>query len=294
MIRRLLTCLIAGYGVVFVKMVLAFDSNILVKDDLGEAFELQKPVKKIVSLAPNITELLFEIEAGDLLVGVDEFSDYPLQAKSIQRVNNYSTVNYELLVALQPDIIIAWASGNGITTINKLKSLGFAVFALEISSLDDFPNAYKRLGLITSKIEESEKVSQAFKDRLETIKNRVPRTKTVRTFYQIWHDPIMTISGSHIISEIISLCGGNNVFSEVKTLTPIIDMETIILKNPQAIISSGNRVLSEWVEFWRDWHVIDAVKQENIFLIPPDLLSRQTSRILDGAEYLCDYINLAR
>jgi iron complex transport system substrate-binding protein len=104
----------------------------------------------------------------------------------------------------------------------------------------------------------------------------------------------MTISGSHIISEIISLCGGYNVFSEVKTLTPIIDMESIILKNPQAIISSGNTVLSEWVEFWKDWHVIDAVKQENIFLIPPDPLSRQTSRILDGAEYLCDYINLAR
>ena len=92
MIRRLLTCLIAAYCIVFVKIVLAFDSNILVKDDLGEAFEIQKPVKKIVSLAPNITELLFEIGAGDLLVGVDEFSDYPLQAKSIQRVNNYSAV----------------------------------------------------------------------------------------------------------------------------------------------------------------------------------------------------------
>ena len=119
MIKSLLTCLITSYCFVFVKIVLAFDSNILVKDDLGEAFEIQKPVKKIVSLAPNITELLFEIGAGDLLVGVDEFSDYPLQAKSIQRVNNYSTVNYELLVALQPDIIIAWASGNGITTINN-------------------------------------------------------------------------------------------------------------------------------------------------------------------------------
>ena len=117
-------------------------------------------------MAPNLTELLFEIDAGNLIVGADEYSNYPPQANSIQRVNNHSVVNYEVITALQPDIIFAWASGNGISTINQLKSMGFKVFAFEISRLEDFSGVYHRLGVLTGKIGESNKMTNKFTRQL--------------------------------------------------------------------------------------------------------------------------------
>ena len=118
-----LTCLVASLLAHY------SEANVVVIDDLGAKVEISEPIRRIVSLAPNLTELLFEIDAGNLIVGADEFSNYPPQANSIQRVNSHSAVNYEVITALQPDIIFAWSSGNGISTINRLRSLGFRVFS---------------------------------------------------------------------------------------------------------------------------------------------------------------------
>lgn len=270
-------------------------ANVIVVDDLGARVEISEPIRRIVSLAPNLTELLFEIDAGDLIVGADEYSNYPPQANSIQRVNNHSIVNYEAITALQPDIIFAWSSGNGISTINRLKSLGFRVFSFEISRLENFPGVYQRLGVLTGRIDESKKMTNKFNRELESISNRFSKLEKVRTLYQVWDNPLMTVNNQHIISEIISICGGVNIFGNLDSLTPIISLEAVLSENPRVILSSGNEKDSrDLFEFWGKWKDVDAVKNKNLFLVPPDLLARQTFRILSGAEYLCQFLEQSR
>ena len=284
-----LTCLVASLLAHY------SEANVVVIDDLGAKVEISEPIRRIVSLAPNLTELLFEIDAGNLIVGADEFSNYPPQANSIQRVNSHSAVNYEAITALQPDIIFAWSSGNGISTINRLKSLGFRVFSFEISRLEDFPSVYRRLGILTGKIDESVKMTNKFASQLESITKRFSKLEKVKTLYQVWDKPLMTVNKQHIISEIISICGGVNVFANLDSLTPIINIETVLSENPQVILSSGGEEAKRKLfRSWQKWQEIDAVKNKNLFLVPPDLLARQTSRILSGAEYLCQFLEQSR
>ena len=270
-------------------------ANVIVVDDLGARVEISDPIRRIVSLAPNLTELLFEIDAGNLIVGADEYSNYPPQANSIQRVNNHSIVNYEAITALQPDIIFAWSSGNGISTINRLKSLGFKVFSFEISRLEDFPGVYQRLGVLTGRIDESKKMTDKFNRELESISNRFSKLEKVRTLYQVWDNPLMTVNSQHIISEIITLCGGENIFANLDSLTPIINIEAVLSKNPGVILSSGSQEAEgKLFRFWQKWEEIDAVKNKNLFVVPSDLLARQTFRMLTGAEYLCEFLDKVR
>ena len=270
-------------------------ANVIVVDDLGAKVEISEPIKRIVSLAPNLTELLFEIDAGHLVVGADEYSNFPTQASSIQRVNNHSIVNYEVITALQPDIIFAWASGNGISTINQLKSMGFKVFAFEISRLEDFSGVYHRLGVLTGKIGESKKMTNKFTRQLESISNRFSKLEKISTLYQVWDAPLMTVNRQHIISEIITLCGGENIFANLDSLTPIINIEAVLSKNPGVIISSGSKeAQGKLFRFWQKWEEIDAVKNKNLFVVPSDLLARQTFRMLAGAEYLCEFLDKVR
>jgi len=270
-------------------------ASVNVVDDKGRTVTLQHPAKRIISLAPHITESLFAAGAGDKIIGAVSYSDYPEAAKKIPRVGSYSTLDLEKIISLKPDLVIAWSSGNNYKQIEKMKTFGLTVFLSEPRYPQDIANTIQRFGVLagTSKVADKEK--NLFLQHYHKLKLRYSSKRKVKVFYQIWNKPIMTISGHHLISDIIELCGGENVFSDLKTLTPKISVEAVLAVKPDVIISGGmGEAHSEWIGAWKNWKRLPAVKNEQLYFINPDLMQRVGPRILQGADQLCKLLDAAR
>ena len=274
---------------------LASAAEITIHDDFGETLVLEKPAQRIVSLAPNITEVLFHIGAGAQIVGADEYSNYPQQAKLITRVNNHAAANYELILSLQPDLVIAWQSGNGDKIINRIRQLGIPVFVIETRSLEDIPNLFARFGALSGHADNAQQKAADFRLRLSLLRDQYSAKSEVKTFYQIWDEPLITLNGEHMVSSVIELCGGRNIFAEAIPLVPYVNIESIVAADPQVIIAGGSKEEKpHWFDHWRKWGEIAAVRNQHVYLIPADLMQRHSVRILDGAELMCDYLQRAR
>ncbi len=284
---------------VFVLLALLFATSapaeIRISDDKGNSIRLEAPAQRIVSLSPHTTELLFAAGAGELVVGAPSYSDYPEAAQKIPRIGGYNAIDFETILALQPDLVVGWHSGNGPRTIERLRELGLTVYSSEPRQLDDIPRALRRLGQLSDKRASANAAAEAFEQRLATLEQRYRDRPQVSVFYQIWHQPLMTIGGEHIINQVIALCGGKNTFANQRSLTVTISEEAVLLADPQAIIASGmGEPRPEWVENWRHWPGLQAVRDEQLFFIHPDLLQRPTPRLLDGAEQLCQALEQLR
>jgi iron complex transport system substrate-binding protein len=274
---------------------LSLAAEISVEDDFGNTVVLEQPAQRIISLAPNITEVLFHIGAGEQIVGADEYSNYPEQAKQIMRVNNHAAANYELILSLQPDVVIAWQSGNGDKIINRIRQLGIPIFVIETRSLEDIPNLFARFGALSGHVENAELKAQSFSLRLSLLREQNSAKSEVRTFYQIWDEPLITLNGKHMVSSVIELCGGRNIFADAIPLVPYVNIESIVAADPQVIIAGGSKEEKPyWFDSWRKWEQISAVRDRHVYLIPADLMQRHSVRILDGAELMCDFFERAR
>ena len=270
-------------------------SEVSAVDDQGNLVVLPAPAQRIISLAPNLTEVLFFVGAGEQIVGADEYSNYPEAAKDIIRVNNHAAANYELILSLKPDLVVAWESGNGEQIIGRIRELGLPIFVLETRKMDIIPDLFSRLGRLTGHDETAKKRAENFTQRLDGLRKTYSNQPIVRAFYQIWNDPFITLNGEHLVSDVIELCGGVNVFGEAIPLVPYVNIEAIMAADPEVIIASGSSDNNEqWRDSWKDWQGISAVTSGNIYLIPPDLMQRHSSRILEGAEYMCEFLQRAR
>lgn len=264
-------------------------------DDRGRNISLGHPPERIVSLAPHVTELLYAIDAGDMLVGADEYSDFPEGAVQLPRIGNASRVDIERVLSLEPDLVIGWLTGNADSDIKKLEKLGIPVFVTEITSLDNVADQLIRLGQLIGKPVKAKEVAAGYRHRLQKLRAQYKEKTRISVFYQVWEQPLMTVNGKHFISDAIQLCGGNNVFSELQMLAPTLSKESVIAADPQAIISGrtpGND--SSLRSEWGSWQSMDAVKYDNLFSIPSDLIARPTPRILDGVVKICEALDEAR
>lgn len=268
-------------------------AEIRLTDDSGQQLTLSSPAQRIVSLAPHITELLFAANAGAKVVGVGSYSNYPIAAQTLPQVGSYDGIDFERLLALQPDLIIAWQSGNGARTIERLRSLGLNVYVSEPRKLTDIPATLEQFGQLTGT--NAKPAAASFRDRLQRLSERYRSRPPVRVFYQVWNAPLMTVNGKQIISQVIRLCGGRNIFSDLPTLAPHINLEAVLAANPEAIIASEmDEGPPPWLYDWRRWPKLHAAQRDNLFSIPSDLIQRHSPRILDGAEQLCEQLELVR
>ena len=266
-----------------------------VDDDAGNTLSLKDPAQRIISLAPNITEVLFHIGAGSQIVGADEYSNYPPQASQIVRVNNHAAANYELILSLRPDLVIAWQSGNGMTIIERIRELGIPIFIVETRRLNDIPGLFKRLGQLSGQSKQAQQKVAEFEYELKRLRTVNQAKQPIRTFYQIWSDPLITLNGQHMVSDVIALCGGINVFAEAIPLVPYVNIESVLAADPQVIIAGGSeQEQKREAARWQKWGSLSAVKNKHIYSIPSDLMQRHSDRILDGARMLCDYLDLVR
>ncbi|MDY6944052.1 MAG: cobalamin-binding protein [Pseudomonadota bacterium] len=270
-------------------------AQITVRDDLGFAVELDRPAQRIVSLAPHVTELLFAAGAGERIVGTVDYSDFPPEAQRVPSVGSYTGVDMEALLGLRPDLVIAWQSGNIPRQLEQIVALGVPVYRSEPRHLADVAAALRHFGLLAGTETVANQAAASFEFRWRALQSRYATRPSVRVFYQIWHRPLMTINGEHLISEVMSLCGGQNVFVDVSGLAPAVSLEAVVLADPEVIVASGmGESRPQWLDQWARWPDLTAVARGNLFFIPPALLQRHTPRILDGAERLCEALEKAR
>lgn len=264
-------------------------------DDEGNQVSLPAPAQRIISLAPSLTELLFSAGAGDKIVGVVEYSDFPPQAKQIPIVGRYDSLDMETILALRPDLVLAWGSGNPRAAVARLRDLGLTVYVAEPKRLQSIPDHIRRLARLAGSAAAAESVVSDFETRLNRLETRYTGRAPVRVFYQVWNEPLITAGGNELINDIITLCGGVNIFGEIQLMAPKVSTEAVLARDPQVIIASGMDVARpEWLDDWQRWPALDAVSRRQLYFIPPDLLQRHTPRALDGAEQMCEQLEAAR
>ncbi len=288
MLKRLLVIIVSS-GFNFAS------ADVSVVDDTGASVRLVQPARRIVSLAPHVTETLFAAGAGERIVGTVDYSDYPEAAKKLPRLGGYSQLDLEAIAALKPDLLVAWQSGNAAGHLDKLRALGFPLYISQPNRIEDVAREIERFGVLAGTSTVSGAAAGRFRERLTGLRKQHAGRPLVRTFYQIWKQPLMTIGGQQIISDVIRLCGGENVFAQLETMAPTITVEAVIAANPEAILASGmGEARPEWLDDWKRWTSIRAVARNNLFFIPPELIQRHTPRLLDGAELLCQHLETTR
>ena len=268
---------------------------IQVVDFTGRTVSLAEPANKIVALAPHVVENVFSAGAGNKLVGVMQYSDYPEAAKEIVIVGGYEKINFEKIIELSPDLIIAWQSGNSHSGIQRLLELGYTVYIDQADSLEDVAKSIRDIGVLTGHSEKAESAAAAYLEQLNQVQQRHKNSVKVRSFYQVWNSPLQTISGNHIISDAIEICGGTNIYADEFAVAPIINIESVLQRDPEAIIASGmSSARPEWLDQWLEWDSLTAVKQDNLFFVNPDHIQRHTIRLLKGINSICEKLDIAR
>lgn len=270
-------------------------TGVRVLDDSGRTVLLDAPAQRIISLAPHVTELLFAVGAGDQVVAVSAYSTYPQQAQSLPVISAGTGLDLERIVALQPDLVIAWKSGNPAAQVRRLEKLGLKVFYSEPREIDAIADTLQRFGILTGQVVQADKAAARFREQVVALRSRYQNKNPVSVFYQVWQQPLMTVNGRHMISHWISLCGGENIFSNLASLVPVIDMESVLVANPLIIVSGGyTRQDNSWRELWERWPMLAAVRQGNLFSVPADIMDRQTPRAVIAARELCEKFEQAR
>ncbi len=251
--------------------------------------------QRIVSLAPHLTEMLFEIGAGEQIVGTVNYSNYPQAALQIPQVGGYNRLDLEAILALQPDLIVGWESGNNPAELERLQQLGFRLHITEPRQLEDVATVMEQLGRLTGVEQQAQQRAHHYRQRLQRLRDQFHQRQPVSVFYQVWNRPLITINGEQIISHVIELCGGVNVFSGLNSLSPQISVEAVLERDPQVIVASGmDESRPEWLDAWGRYPMLQAVKRNNLYHVPPDILQRHGPRLVEGAEQLCQALQLAR
>jgi iron complex transport system substrate-binding protein len=271
-------------------------ADVSVLDDAQRTVRLDKPAKRIISLAPHVTELIFAAGAGHLLVGVSEYSNYPEEAKKIASVGNVFALDLERVLALKPDLIVIWGSGNAKQLAKKMRDNKVTVFESEPHNFEDIASSLERISTLAGTEAIGKNAAKQFRQKLQNLSDTYrlkEKEKPVNVFHQMVKSPLMTINQEHFISKMITLCGGRNVFAELKDISATITTEALLLANPDMIFSSGkddSKLRQDWTQFPN----LRAVKKQNLYSIDGDWLHRAGPRVLDATEELCKDIRDVR
>jgi iron complex transport system substrate-binding protein len=250
---------------------------------------------RIVSLSPHITELLFAAGAGPRIVGVDDSSDYPAAAMHIPKLGETMALDVEGLLRLRPTLVVVWETGTPPRLRAELERLKLRVLVTEQRTLDGIGDAIVEFGRLAGNATAAAAAARRYRSELAALRSRYADRPRVKVFYQVWDRPLYTLSGQHVVTEVISLCGGENVFAEMSTLAPAVDREAVIARNPDVILigaagPEGARQAAEWDRF----SSLQAARNHRIFTLDPSLIGRMAPRILLGVQAVCASLDAAR
>ena len=264
-------------------------------DSDGRRLELAQPAARIVSLAPHVTEQLFAAGAGARLVAVSEYSDYPEEAKRLPQVASSGGVDLERVLALKPDLVVAWRLEATAAALARLEALGVPVFYSEPRRLAQIPDSIEALGELAGTADTAHAVAASLREQLNQLKTKYGTRRRVSVFYQISERPLMTLGGRQFVSDAIELCGGHNVFADSPVMAPQVNIEAVLAADPEAIITAS--VLPSdrsWQALWRRFPGMRAVRAENLYAVPMNEMHRHGPRAIGATALLCRDIDEAR
>jgi iron complex transport system substrate-binding protein len=260
----------------------------------GKMLTLKTPASRVVSLAPDLTELTYAAGAGPVLVGASAYSDYPAAAKQLPRIGDAFRFDIERVLALKPELVLAWEGGTPVPVIERLRALHLPVLVIGTHELTDIAHNLELIGQATGHVDQAQRAAGDFLAGLKRLRNQYANRKPVRVFYEISATPLYTVGGSQVISRIIALCGGRNIFDDLTSLAASISLESVLARDPQAIVTGGDDQAVARLRAWRQWPHLSAAESRSLFSINGDLLDRTTPRILEGGKQLCEDLDSTR
>jgi iron complex transport system substrate-binding protein len=256
-------------------------------DDAGQRIELARPAARIVALSPTATELAYAAGAGGKLVGVAAFSDWPKAAARLPVIGRYDGLDVEAILALRPDLAIAWDDGNRPAELQRLARLGVPVLHLKTRAIEDVARHLRWIGELAGTKKAAGKAAQAFLQSLSAL----PRPQggaRMRVFIELWDHPLSTLSGPGIVEQALARCGGQNLFGGLPGQAPSVSLEAVLAADPEAIIATGmTGARADWLLPWQRWPQLSAVRHGRLYTIDPDLLFRAGPRLAEGLHKLC-------
>jgi iron complex transport system substrate-binding protein len=267
----------------------AFD----IVDDAGQTLHFDAPVARVVALSPHLTELLFAIGAGGQIAATVRGSDYPAAAAALPQIGDAAGLDFERIVAIQPDLVLAWSSGNRSVDIARLRELGLRVLELEPRRLEDISRHLRLLGRITDRTVQAQAVALDFQQRVAALQARYADRPRLSVLFEIWHQPLFTVNRDHIISRVLELCGGVNIFGALPRLAQEISIEQVLAVDPDVIVV-GSEATDAGPGNWAAFPWLLAVRDGNVFAVSADAITRQTPRLADAAASMCAGLDRAR
>ncbi len=255
---------------------------------------LPQPARTLITLAPNLTELAFAAGAGGQVIATVEYSEFPPAAASIPRIGDAFRLDLERILALKPDLVIAWQSGNPQQAVSRLQSLGLSTWTIEIRRPEQIATVLEWLGEATGNRDSARLAAEQVRRKLEALSQQYAGLAPVSYFYQVASNPLYTINGQHLIARALALCGGVNVFQDETGLAPQVSHEAVIAADPQAVLAPAESAQDDPLASWRDWPRMQAVSNEALFLLSADEISRATPRMLDAVTAACSLLNGVR
>jgi iron complex transport system substrate-binding protein len=261
-----------------------------ITDGYGREIEIEKPAEKIISLAPSMTETIFALGAGDRLVGVTTYCNYPEEAKEIDQVGDFEGPNLESVIEKNPDVVVALAMGDD--EKSKLEDAGITVFLQDPQNLDEVFDNIKKIGTILGLQEEAESLTSNMNAKKDSIVETVSNYDSKKVFYEVWSEPLMTAGPGSILDEMINLSNGENIAYDAESLYPEYSLELLIERNPEVYLTADDGFKTvEDIKNREGYENITAIKENNIYMLHPDIVSRTGPRIIEGLEMIAQAIH---
>ena len=250
------------------------------------------PAQRVVTFAPNLAEIMFAVGAGEQLVGVSAWSDFPRDVLDLPEIGDAFTIDQEQLSLLQPDLLLVWDSGMPVHTVDDLRERGYRVESISTRNLDDVAKAMVRIGELTGQQRTAQAAAQQFIGELESLRAANLDAEPIDVFFQVSARPLYTINSEHFISEIISICGGQSIFDDLDGFAPSVSVESVLDRNPETMLAAANAG-DDAFEEWSRWPDLAANRYSNYFLLP-ETIGRGSPRLAMAGRSACIALDQAR
>jgi iron complex transport system substrate-binding protein len=264
------------------------DAPIVLNDDAGQRVSLPHAPRRIISLAPGATEMLFAAGAGDRVVATVEYSNEPPAAKEVPRIGDVTAVDIERLVAMHPDLVVVWPGGGNPAQIDKIAQLGIPIYRQQVNRLADLPVSLRRLGALAPGSSVADRAARNLEESLARLAHEYSGGKHPAVLLEVWNRPLYTVGGTHLMSDALTLCGGRNVFGDLKELGPVISTEAVIARNPDIIVAVAPPGEGEsWLKEWERFGSLTAVRNGRLILFEDQRFVRLGPSVVAATEGLC-------
>jgi iron complex transport system substrate-binding protein len=270
-------------------------AGIDVVDDTGAHLRLAQPARRIVSLAPGATEMLFAAGAGLQVVATVAYADQPAAARQVPRIGDSNAIDMERLLQLKPDVVVYWPGGNNAAQVAQIKRLGIPLYGQQVNRLADLGVSLRRLGQLAGTSAAAQRRAGQVEAQLSRLRTQYSKSIPITALLETWNQPLYTVGGQQLMSDALAVCGAVNIFADLPQLSPAVQVEAVLTRNPDLIIVAAPPGQGpQWLQAWRKFPSLKAVQLGHLLDFDDQALSRLGPSVLDATANLCARIDAAR